>query len=415
MTPLPARVDALIVGLGPAGSATAIHLARRGYRVLAVDRASFPRHKPCAEYLSPEAVRFLDRLGVVEALEADGATPLEGCQVFGPAGSRLTGRFAAAPVRPFRATGLSVARWTLDRHLVEAAREAGVAIAERTALEALRFEGAAVRGATLRGRAGNRQAVEAGIVVGADGLHSLVARCLGGRRFGAPARVAFVAHVAGVADLDGLAELHVGREGYAGLNRIGGGPGDWTSRRPVANLALVVPKRRAAEARGRVEEFFFAELERFPELRGRIPRRGLLRPVQVTGPFAARARRVAADGALLVGDAAEFFDPFTGDGILSALRGAELAAAAVARALAQPGPVTRRRLAPYLRWRRAAFRGKWVIERMVGYGMLLPPLFDRAIARLERRGLAHTFIGVTGEFVPARTVLDPGFLARMVF
>jgi hypothetical protein len=54
------------------------------------------------------------------------------------------------------------------------------------------------------------------------------------------------------------------------------------------------------------------------------------------------------------------------------------------------------------------------VERLIGYGMLAPALFDRAVERLERRGLAHTMIGVTGDFVPARAVLNPAFLARMV-
>lgn len=415
MTAFPVRVDALIVGLGPAGSATAAHLARQGYRVLAVDRARFPRHKPCSEYLSPEAVRLLDRLGVAAVLERDGAVALQGTRVFGPGGSALTGRFAAAPVRPFRDTGLAVARWTLDQRLVDAAREAGADIAERTVVEDLLFEPGGVAGAVLRSPEGIRQPVRARLVIGADGLRSMVARRLGSRRTGRPERVAFVTHVAGVSGLDGCAELHVGRDGYAGLNRIGGGPWDATRGEPVANVALVVPRRRASEARGRVEQFFLSELERFPGIRGRIPRPGLLRPVQVTGPFAARSRRVVADGVLLVGDAAEFFDPFTGDGILSALRGAELAAAAAALALAPPGPVTRARLAPYERARCAAFRGKWLIERMVGLGLCVPGLFDRCVARLEQHGLAHTFIGVTGGFVPARQVLDPRFLARMVF
>jgi hypothetical protein len=72
------------------------------------------------------------------------------------------------------------------------------------------------------------------------------------------------------------------------------------------------------------------------------------------------------------------------------------------------------RLAPYRAARRRAFAGKWVVERMIGYGMWFPRLFDRAVGRLERRGLAHTLIGVTGDFVPAREVLNPWFLARMV-
>ncbi|HEY9505146.1 MAG TPA: hypothetical protein VIQ27_04170, partial [Gemmatimonadales bacterium] len=93
---------------------------------------------------------------------------------------------------------------------------------------------------------------------------------------------------------------------------------------------------------------------------------------------------------------------------------AELLAEAAAAALDRPGRVTVRALAPYRRTRFAAFCGKWAVERLIGYGMLFPVLFDRAVERLARRGLAHTLVGVTGDFVPARAVLNPVFLARML-
>jgi flavin-dependent dehydrogenase len=171
--------------------------------------------------------------------------------------------------------------------------------------------------------------------------------------------------------------------------------------------------RRAVLARGRVEQFFFDALETFPGVRGRVRRERLQRRVLVTGPFAAWSGRVVTDGALLVGDAADFFDPFTGEGIHAALKGAELAAEAVATALADGGAATAQRLAGYRLARRTAFLGKWAVERLVGYGMYLPGLFNRAVQRLERRGLSHTFIGVTGDYVPPSKVLNPWFLCRM--
>jgi menaquinone-9 beta-reductase len=148
----------------------------------------------------------------------------------------------------------------------------------------------------------------------------------------------------------------------------------------------------------------------------RIERGSIARTVLVTGPFAAWSRRIVADGGAVVGDAADFFDPFTGEGIYSALRGAELLANAAAGALAfGEGPVPAARLAGYSRARWQTFAGKWLVERLIGYAMWSPRLFDRAVARLGRRGrMAHTLIGVTGDFVPAREVLNPLFFARMV-
>ncbi len=400
--------DVLIAGAGPAGSAVACHLARAGLRVSLLDRAAFPRDKICSEYLSPEAVRLLDQLGVVEDLERAGAMPLHGTRVFGPRGSHLTGRFSQAAVRPYRETGLSLPRTLLDHRLVQAAVAAGAELRESALVEDLLYEGGAVAGAVIREAGGQRTTLRARLVIGADGLRSVVARRLaGGARHASarPARMAFVAHVAGVGGLDGFAEMHVGEAGYVGLNRIGP---------DLANVALVVPQPRARSAGGRVEEFFFHALEQVPGVRGRVDRRRLARRVLVTGPFATWSRPVTANGALLVGDAAEFFDPFTGEGIATALRSAQLAADAALVPLLAGQPVSAASLLGYRAARRAAFLGKWTVERLVGYGMFVPALFDRAVNRLERRGLAHTFIGVTGDYVPASTVLNPWFLARMV-
>jgi flavin-dependent dehydrogenase len=399
-------LDVLVVGAGPGGSAAAALLARAGFRVAAVDRAAFPRDKACSEYMSPETVRLLDRFGVVPDLEAAGAAPLHGTAVTAARGSRLHGRFALAGPPPFRPTGLSVSRRVLDHALVGAARRAGAEVLERTAVEELLYDGGAVAGAVVRDPAGSRHALRARLTVGADGLRSLVARRLGPRSHGRPRRIAFVAHVDGVTGMGDSAELHVGSCGYVGLNPIGAGR---------TNVALVIPARRGGNARGRVEAFFIESLRAFPGLHERVAAGALVRRVLATGPFAAWSGRVTADGAALVGDAADFFDPFTGEGIYSALRGAALLAETAEAALAAGGPVTAARLRPYRRARRRTFAGKWAVERLIGYGMLFPALFDRAVERLGRRaGMADTLIGVTADFVPARRVLNPLFLARMI-
>lgn len=400
------QIDVLIAGGGPAGSATGALLARAGYSVLIADRSAFPRDKPCSEYMSPEAVRILARLGVLETLEQAGAFPLEGMKVTGPRGATAHGKFALAGHHPFRPTGLSISRRILDHQLLAAARAAGATVLERACVEELLYEHGGVGGAIVRDHTGRRETFRARLTVGADGLRSAVARRLGGRTRGRSDRMAFVAHVAQVAGTGPSAELHFSDHAYMGLNQIGHG---------LTNVALVVPSRRASEARAGVERFFFGTLAEFPGVRERVEAGAMVRPILATGPFGVRSTRVVAPGALLVGDAADFFDPATGDGIYCALRGAELVADTAASALSQPGPVTVDRLAMYRRLRRRAFSGKWALEHLIDYALRFPRLFDRGVSRLGRyEGMAHTVIGLAGGFVPVREVVNPFFLARMI-
>ncbi|MCU0623708.1 MAG: hypothetical protein MUF53_07570, partial [Gemmatimonadaceae bacterium] len=242
----------------------------------------------------------------------------------------------------------------------------------------------------------------------ADGLRSVVARRAGLARtlpvF--PRRVALVAHYAHVAGIGAHGEMHVERHGYVGLADVGGGR---------TNVALVVPVRRAQGLAGDPAGFLTRWLAGVPHLAARFAHAERVTPVLATGPFASAARCGWQPGLALVGDAADFFDPFTGEGIYAALQGAQLLAPFAAAAARAPRGAASP-LMGYETARRAAFAGKWRVERLIGLSVAMPALLDRAASVLEdRRDLADLLVGVAGDFVPPREVLHPRFWSSLLF
>lgn len=394
--------DVVVIGAGPGGSAAAAFLAEAGYSVALLDREAFPRAKPCAEFLSPEAGRVLDRLGVLADIRAR-AEHLAGMTIVSPSGHRFTGRFdGALPYRGFSDWGLAVPRTFLDARLVEIAAAKGAQVLERTRMERL-GEANGRRTVDVRDGAGTRT-LSARLVVGADGLNSRVARQLGLARRGRRRRVAFVTHVAGMRGLADLGEMHVGRGAYVGLAPVGP---------DLTNVAVVLDASQPMTG-SNARERFDAGITRFPQVVQRMDGAEIVAPVLAAGPFARSSSRASADRAVLVGDAADFYDPFTGEGVFAALRGAVLLAD-VAVDLLERDSLSRDALAGYDRARRRQFGGKWLNERVIAFAIDRPVLFDRIADRLARRpGMADLLVGVTGDFVPPSAVLRPSFMLRLV-
>jgi flavin-dependent dehydrogenase len=400
-----ADADVLVVGGGPAGSSIAHALASRGIDVMVVDRARFPRPKPCAEYLSPQASRSLARMGALDEVERSGAAALAGIRVYAPNGSVIAGDFVAKHgYHGFRDRGLSVRREVLDAILLERAGASGARIVEGAKVtELLREPDGRVRGVRLTLDDSSRE-VRARVVVGADGLGSVVARRLGlTRRLRWPRRIALVTHYKGVKDVGEHGEMHVAPDGYVGIADVGGG---------LTTVAAVFPVSRSREiSRDRIE-FLRRWLFDQRRLALRFASAERVTPVVATGPFASYARRASAPGAALVGDAADFFDPFTGEGIYAALRGGEILADHVTESLAAATPaLADAALREYDYARRREFGGKWLVERIIGAVVASPRLINRAARRLAaRKDLADLLIGVTGNFVPAREVIRLGYV-----
>jgi flavin-dependent dehydrogenase len=405
------RYDVAIVGAGPAGSATAISLARMGARVALLERATFPRDKPCAEYLSPAAEPLLGRLGVLDELTARPPARLRGFRIYAPNGSHFQGDFAATrdPAgHSFFESGLAIPRLVLDHALVRAAVREGAELHEGWRLADLKRDG----GEWLLSPVAGSEPLRARLLVAADGVHSTVARRL---RLHAPTRmrkIALVAHLRGIADLGEYGEMHVAGRRYVGLaplEPLAAGEGR------LCNVAMVVDEARdGRKLAGRAQDFLLESLATFPRLAGRLQQTTVTRRTLTTSRICIRARSVSGAGLLLVGDATGYYDPFTGEGIYRALRGAELASEVATAALAR-GDLSAPVLARYATLHRAEFRGKRLVEWIIQSAVQAPPLMDH-IARSMRRhkGMADTVVAVTGDFLPPSAVLNPTYLLRLV-
>ena len=401
----------VVVGGGPAGSSTAYFLARAGIDVLVLDRARFPRDKPCSEYLSPQASRILEAMGALDSVESSGAAQLTGMRVHAPNGATIHGEFAAAHgYRGFRDRGLAVRRTILDSLLLQRARDAGARVEEGVRItDVVRDHGGRVTGVVAAARGGASRVITADMVIGADGLRSVIGRRLGLIRASRwPRRIALVTHYRNVRGVRQFGEMHVDRSGYLGYADVGNG---------LTNVAVVVPVSRAAEVAADRTEFLESWIAERPAIAELFCEAERVDPVRATGPFASAAKRAWTPGAALVGDAADFFDPFTGEGIYTALRGGELLADHVVEFCTAGERLAKRdeAIRAYDRARRTEFSGKWKVERLVGAAVAFPALINRAAKVLSRRrDMADLLVGVVGDFVPAREVLSPSYLLKLM-
>lgn len=397
-----ADVEAIVVGGGPGGSTVAAALAEAGHRVLLLDRARFPRHKACSEYVNPGGVAILRSLGIEAEVVAAGAHRMEAMLVHAPAGSRFLANFEGA--QPGRAA-LGLSRYKLDNLLLDRAKAAGVEVRERAHVRAVVREGNRAVGVEVT--IGDvRETIYAPLVIGADGHSSVVARDLG---LTAPLRwpnkTGLVAHYRGVSGLDRWGEIHVGDGFYAGLAPLEDG---------LTNVAVVANASAVSRREGSVDTLFADILARFPAVASKLAGAERVGGIRGVGSMAHRTRRAAGDGYLLVGDAASFLDPFTGEGIYEALRAALLAAPIASGAL-KAGDTSADALNGYRIARRRAFTAKrqvcWIVQAFVNS----PPLMNYVAPRLDgRAALGLTLSGVLGNFVPAGRALSPLFLARLL-
>ena len=308
--------DAIVVGARCAGSPTAMLLARRGHRVLLVDRASFPSDTLSTHYMHQSGVAQLERWGLLGRVVRAGAPAIRDYSLdVGP--FALHG--APPPIGDVK-DAYSLRRSILDEILLDAAAQAGAEVRQGFPVDGLLTDGDRVTGIRSRGRT-----ERARIVIGADGLNSLVARAVGAPTYNDRGTLTclYYSYWSGV-DVSG-AELYLR-------------PGRMMVAAPTNDGQVVTvvqwPRSEFRTVRSDVEGHFLAALELAPSLAERVRQGTRSERFRGASQLPNLYRRPYGNGWALAGDAGFHKDPILAQGIGDAFRDAELLADAVDRGLA---------------------------------------------------------------------------------
>ena len=393
--------DVIVVGARCAGSPTAMLLARAGHRVLLVDRAAFPSDTLSTHYIHQPGIAALARWGLLDDVIASNAPPA----------GQLTfdvGPFALVGTPP-PADGAVVAyaprRTVLDTILVEAAVDFGAELREHFTVTGLVTDGGLVTG--VRGRAGGGAEVveRARIVVGADGLRSLVARTVAAPAYEAkPALTcAYYTYWDGV-QLEG-AELYPR-------------PGRMIVTSPTNDGRAIVivfwPREAFHDVRADIERSFLDAVGLAPRLAERLRAGSRAERFRGTADLPFFLRRPHGPGWALVGDAGYHKDPITAEGITDAFRDAELLAEAIDAGLTGKRPLDEA-LAGYERRRNEQVLP--IYELTHSFASLQPPSEEQQLLFTALRDdpeQTNRFFGVIAGTVPVPEFFAPENLARIV-
>jgi flavin-dependent dehydrogenase len=319
--------DAIVVGGRCAGAATALLLARKGYKVLIVDKAGFPSEIPHGHFVHRQGPRLLQSWGVLEEVIRSGCPPV----------TSFTSDFGDFPlvgadlVRDGVAFGYGPRRSILDRALVEAAVKAGAEFRDQFSVDEYLMEGEAVSG--IRGRASNSHAQadeRARIVIGADGRHSSLARAVGAPMYdeAPPLTCWYFSYWSGAA-LDGLL-VHV-----RGQNVIFAFP----TNDCLTAVFVAWPLAEFSRVRASIERSFLEVVRLAPLVAETIFSGKREERFYGAADLPNFFRKPYGAGWALVGDAGHHKDPFLALGICDAFRDANLLASAIDEGFSGERPI----------------------------------------------------------------------------
>lgn len=312
---MPSTYDVIVVGARCAGSPTAMLLARKGYRVLVVDRATFPSDTVSTHFIHAPGVDALRRWGILDKVVATGCPAVDTYSFdFGPVVIAGTPH----PAGP-SSTAYAPRRTVLDTILLDAARDAGAEVREAFSVDELTTEDGAVTGIRGRDRDGRAVTESARVVIGADGTNSRVAKAGGAEQYHEKPilEAGFYTY---------FSDLPV--NGFEITIRPDRGWGALPTNDGLTLVVLGWPYAEHAANKNDVEGNFFKSFDLSPAFAERV--RAATRVDRFHGsPVPNFYRKPYGRGWALVGDAGYTKDPITAQGISNAFSDAELCAAAL--------------------------------------------------------------------------------------
>lgn len=393
--------DAIVIGARAAGSSTGMLLARKGCRVLVVDRASFPSDTLSTHQVQLPGVARLKRWGLLDKVIATQAPATRRVR-FDPGFTVLEGLY---PEFEGVDTLYSPRRTYLDKILVDAAREAGAELREAFVVDEVIFEGRQVIGIRGHDKNGAEVVEKASITIGADGRHSLLARAVEAPVYAEKPVLScgYYSYFSGVENQGG--EIYTRGRRSIGL---------WPTNDGLAILYVAWPVAEFNDFRTDVEKNYLGTIELVPGLAERIHAGRREERIYGTADMPNFFRKPYGPGWALVGDAGYMKDALTGQGISDAFRDAELLVEAVAAGLSGRQTLEAG-LAAYENQRNAAALPMY--EFTTDLAALKPPAVEQQVflSALSRRPeLVSRFLGILTGAVPPSALFNPAKIFKVV-
>jgi flavin-dependent dehydrogenase len=398
----PLTYDAIVVGARVAGAPTAMLLARRGYHVLLVDRATFPSDTVSTHNLTLAAMASLQRWGLYEEALATGCPPVNRLRF------DLNGLVLEGWDGPLEGVNqmVNLRRSVLDDILVRAAKDAGADVREGFSVDELIIENGICRG--IRGRDAGGKAVEARatIVIGADGRHSRIAATMGVDEYlyKAPSTFTYYTYFRGL-EMDGRMELYDREVTTIVVQPTTDG---------LTMVAVMQPIAGFREFRADIEANYDRAIALVPELHDRIATATRAERFYGSVDVPNGVRVPYGPGFALVGDAGLHHDPMLGQGITNAFTSVELLVPALDRGLRGDVPMDEA-LREYHEARDAAILPMFdLICGFISYEPM-PPEVEAAFGALPgNQRQIDRFVGVSLGTVRVEDFFSPESLASIV-